>query len=78
VSVDYCNYFEFSATTKTRGLAYKLVKSQTNSGVHGSFLYSVINAWNSLTSDTNFGSLSSFRQALLSTDLSKFMWYSNV
>ena len=37
VSVDFRNYFEFSATTKTRGLAYKLVKSQTNSGVHGSF-----------------------------------------
>jgi len=41
-------------------------------------VYSVsFNTWNSLPPETNFGSLSSFRQALLNIDPPKFMKCNN-
>jgi len=70
--------FEFSATARLGGHAYKLFfkSRQTNSSVLRSFFVQrVINAWNSLPSDSetnNFGSLSS--DSLCSIHICQSLW----
>ena len=59
-------FFEFCATSGTRGHAYKLFKSHCNSGVRSQFFAErVVRVWNSLPTSTNFATLPVFRQSIM-------------
>ena len=67
-------FFEFCATSGTRGHAYKLFKSHCNSGVRSQFFAErVVRVWNSLPTSTNFATLPVFRQSIMRVDFSAFL-----
>jgi len=74
VDINFSDFFEFCATSGTRGHAYKLFKSRCNSGVRSQFFAErVVKVWNSLPTTTNFATLPVFRQSIMCVDLSALL-----
>jgi len=69
VDINVDDFFSFSNLVVTRGHQYKLYKKRTVSHVRATFFSErVINVWNSLPKDVDFGSLSRFKRSILQYD----------
>jgi len=74
VDINVDDFFSFGNLVVTRGHQYKLYKKRTVSHVRAtSFSERVINVWNSLPKDVDFGLLSRFKHSILRVDFSSFM-----
>jgi len=74
VDINFSDFFEFCATSRTRGHAYKLFKSHCNRGIRSQFFAErVVKVWNSLLTSTNFGTLPIFTQSIMCVDFSAFL-----
>ena len=74
VNVNFCDFFEFSAITNTRGHKYKLFKPRCTSSLRQKFFADrVVNVWNALPSTVNFSTLTAFRNSINKVDFSAFL-----
>jgi len=74
VNVNFCDFFELSATTNTRGHKWRNCLSQDVHLASGKFFVDrVINIWNSYPSTVNFSTLTVFRNSIAEVDSFSFL-----
>ena len=74
VDVKCDEFFALSTFTSTRGHSYKLYKHRSLTGVRANFFTErVVNIWNNLPANVDFGSFAKFRRSVIHTDFSRYL-----
>ena len=66
-------FFAFSPSTVTRGHQYKIYVNHSRVARKYFFAERVLGPWNSLSADTDFGTLKRFKLSIKSIDFQKFL-----
>ena len=75
IDISFDEFFEFSATTRTRGHCYRLYKQRPSKNARNIFFTErIINVWNFLSPITvDFHSLNSFKRSIEVVDFTMFL-----
>jgi len=73
VNSTFSNFFAFSPSTVTRRHQYKIYVNHSKGAGKYFFAEGVVGPWNSLPTDTDFGTLKRFKLSIKSTDIKTFL-----
>jgi len=73
VNLSFSDFFAFSPSTVTRGHQYKIYVNHSRGARKYFFAERVVGPWNSLSTDTDFGTLKRFKLSIKSIDFQKFL-----
>ena len=71
VNLSFSDFFAFSPSTVTRGHKYKIYVNHSRGAWKYFFAERVVGPWNSLSTDTDFGTLKRFKLSMKSIDFQK-------